>query len=128
MRAHTGMHGPRPVPLGSPDVVVGPASILRQDATNAVSVWTDAWRGHKTTRGRGGSTIKVESRHPKVVSRATCAVGVPGALGRGGMAACKACAGQLCSCVHMVQRMTFRAHNVVRVLDHEDQWTPAIRA
>ena len=58
-----------------------------------------------------------------VVSRATCAVGVPGTLTRGGVAACKAWAGQLRSCVHMVQRMTFRAHNVVRV---QDQSTPAM--
>ena len=72
----------------------------------------------------GGSTIKVESRHPKVVSRATCAVGVPGALGRGGLAACKARAEQQCSCVYMVQRMTFGAHNVVRV---QKKTTPAIR-
>ena len=54
----------------------------------------------------------------------TCAVRVPGALGRGGLAACKARAEQQCSCVDMVQRMTFGAHNVVRV---QDQWTPAIR-
>ena len=54
---------------------------------------------------------------------ATCAVRVPGALGRGGLAACKARAGQLCSCVYMVQRMTFDAHNVLRV---QDQWTPAM--
>ena len=72
----------------------------------------------------GGSTFKSPKRHPIVVSRATCAERVPGALGRGGLAACKARAGQLCSCVYMVQRMTFRAHNVVRV---QDQWTPAIR-
>ena len=55
---------------------------------------------------------------------ATCAVRVPGALGRGGLAACKARAEQQCSCVDMVQRMTFGAHNVVRV---QVQWTPAIR-
>lgn len=42
----------RPVPFGVFDVVVGPASILRKGATHAVSVWTDAWRGHETTRGR----------------------------------------------------------------------------
>ena len=59
-----------------------------------------------------------------VVFCATCAVRVPDTLGRGGLAACKARAGQVCSCVYMVQRMTFRAHNVVRV---QDQWTPAIR-
>ena len=54
VHARTYRHGrrPRPVPLGSPDVVVGPASILRQDAINAVSVWTSAWHGHETTRGR----------------------------------------------------------------------------
>ena len=50
-----------------------------------------------------------------VVFRATCAVRVPGALGRGGQPACKARVGQLCSCVHMVQHMTFRARNVLRV-------------
>ena len=72
----------------------------------------------------GGSTFKSPKRHPIVVSRATCAERVPDALGRGGLAACKARAGQLCSCVYMVQRMTFRAHNVVRV---QDQSTPAIR-
>ena len=33
-------------------IAVGPASILRQGATHAVSLWTDAWRGHETTRGR----------------------------------------------------------------------------
>ena len=43
-----------------------------------------------------------------VVFRATCAVRVPGAFGRGGLAACKARPGQLCSCVRMVQHMTFR--------------------
>ena len=58
-----------------------------------------------------------------VVFRATCAVRVPGAFGRGGLAACKARAGQLCSCVYMVQRMTFRAHNVVRV---QNKTTPAM--
>ena len=54
-----------------------------------------------------------------VVSRATCAVGVPGALGRGALPACKARAGQLCSWVHMVQRMTFRAQNVQRAFGSE---------
>ena len=43
---------PRPVAFGSTHVFVGPASILRQGATHAVSLWTDAWRGHETTRGR----------------------------------------------------------------------------
>ena len=60
----------------------------------------------------GGSTFKSRRRHPMVVSCATCAVRVPGALGRGGLPACKVRAGQLCSCVHMLQRMTFRAQNV----------------
>ena len=59
-----------------------------------------------------------------VVFRATCAVRVPGAFGRGGLAACKARAGQLCSCVYMVQRMAFRALNMVRV---QDQSIPGIR-
>jgi len=54
-----------------------------------------------------------------VVSRATCAVGVPGALGRGALPACKARAGQLCSWVHMVQRMTFRAQNVQKAFGCE---------
>ena len=54
---------------------------------------------------------------------ATCAVRVPGALGRGGLAACKARAEQQCSCVDMVQRMTFGAHNVVRV---QNKTTPAM--
>ena len=55
---------------------------------------------------------------------ATCAVRAPGALGRGGLAACKAREEQQCSCVDMVQRMTFGAHNVVRV---QNKTTPAIR-
>ena len=63
----------------------------------------------------GGSTFKFRSRHPMLVLCATCAVRVPGALSRGGLAACKARAEQQCSCVDMVQRMTFGAHNVVRV-------------
>ena len=54
---------------------------------------------------------------------ATCAVRVPGALGRGGLAACKARAEQQCSCIYMVQRMAFGAHNVVRV---QNKTTPAM--
>ena len=50
---------------------------------------------------------------------ATCAVRVPGALGRGGLAACKARAEQQCSCVDMVQRMTFGAQNVQRAFGCE---------
>ena len=72
----------------------------------------------------GGSTFKFRSRHPMVVFRATCAVRVQGAFGRGGLAACKARPGQLCSCVRMVQRMTFRALSMVRV---QDQSIPGIR-
>ena len=67
----------------------------------------------------GGSTFKSRRRHPMVVSCATCAVRVPGALGRGGLPACKVRAGQLYSCVHMVQRMTFRAQNVQKAFGCE---------
>ena len=124
MRAHTGMHGePGLSHSARPMLLFAPRASCDKTRQMRSVCGTDAWRGHKTTRGRSGSTIKVESRHPKVVSRATCAVGVPGALGRGGMAACKACAGQLRSCVHMVQRMTFRAHNVLRV---QNKTTPAM--